>query len=176
MKAHNGMRPQDIVILLKIVVLKKKEWQYRDLAHSLMISVSEISESLNRSHIAGLIDESRHRVFRAGLLEFIEHGLRFVFPQIPGTMVTGVPTAHSHPYFKRIFPSDMNYIWPFEVGDIRGLAITPLHKAVPAAAALDEDLYRLLAAIDIIRVGQAREKKAALELLRNEIKSLSAPR
>jgi hypothetical protein len=171
MKAHNGMRPQDIVVLLKIVVLNKKEWQYRDLAQSLLISISEISESLNRSHTAGLIDESRHRVFRTGLLEFIEHGLRFVFPQLPGTMVTGIPTAHSHQYFRRIFPSDMNYVWPFEVGDMRGLAITPLHKAVPVAAALDDDLYRLLAAVDIIRVGQAREKKAAFELLHKEIKS-----
>jgi hypothetical protein len=171
MKAHNGMRPQDIVILLKIIALGKKDWQYRDLSHNLLISISEISESLNRSHTGGLVDESGHRVFKAGLLEFIEHGIRFVFPQVPGTMVTGVPTAHSHPYFKRIFPSDMNYVWPFEVGDMRGLAITPLHKAVPAAAALDDDLYQLLAAVDIIRVGQAREKKAALELLRKEIKS-----
>ena len=90
------MRPQDIVVLLKIVVLGKKEWQYRDLAQSLLISISEISESLNRSHTAGLIDESRRRVFKMGLMEFIEHGLRFVFPQVPGTMVTWLPKSHSN--------------------------------------------------------------------------------
>lgn len=35
MKSHNGMRPQDIVVLLKIIALGEKEWQYRDLASQL---------------------------------------------------------------------------------------------------------------------------------------------
>jgi predicted transcriptional regulator len=59
MKVHNGMRPQDIVILLKLLSIKRTDWQYRDLATDLFISVSEVSASLTRSHIAGLVDESR---------------------------------------------------------------------------------------------------------------------
>ena len=70
MKAHNGMRSQDIVILLKILTINK-DWQYRDLSSTLFMSLSEVSESLNRSFLAGLIDESRKRVFRQSLLEFI---------------------------------------------------------------------------------------------------------
>ena len=100
MKTHNGMRPQDIVILLKILTYDKKDWQYRDLASELSISVSEVSESLRRSHIAGLIDERRRKVHRQSLLEFIQYGLHYVFPQVPGTLVTGIPTGHSHPFFK----------------------------------------------------------------------------
>lgn len=163
------MRPQDVVILLKIFSNGQINWQYRDLSADLFISVSEISESLNRSQIAGLVDESRRRVHRQSLIEFIEHGLHYVFPQLPGTMVTGIPTAHSHPFFKDHFDSEMSYAWPDENGWVRGLSITPLHKGVPKAAKKDEQLYKWLAAIDIIRVGRVREIKFALNMLKKEI-------
>ena len=55
MKKHNGMRPQDIVILLKMITIRKSTWLFKDLAEELKISPSEISESLNRSQIAGFI-------------------------------------------------------------------------------------------------------------------------
>lgn len=163
------MRPQDIVILLKILTLSNKIWQYRDLSNALFLSISEISESLNRSHIAGLIDEGRRKVFRKSLMEFIEHGLHYVFPQLPGTMVTGVPTAHSHPAFNAQFQSEFKYVWPDENGKERGLSITPLYKGVTKAVQLDEKLYLLLAAIDTIRVGKTRELKVALDTLHKSI-------
>ena len=47
MKEHNGMRPQDIVVLLKIIILDKLEWRIIDLARQLYISQSEVSEALN---------------------------------------------------------------------------------------------------------------------------------
>jgi hypothetical protein len=169
MKAHNGMRPQDIVILLKILTTANLNWQYRDLSSSLLVSISEISESLNRSHLAGLSDESRKKVYRKSLMEFLEHGLRYVFPQQPGTMVTGVPTAHSHEFFSSKIIADLNYVWPDENGWARGLAVNPLFKTVPKAVRLDEELYLLLAAIDIIRVGRTRELKMALDLLKSRI-------
>ena len=163
------MRPQDIVILLKLLSIKRTDWQYRDLATDLFISVSEVSASLTRSHIAGLVDESRRRVHRQSLIEFIEYGLRYVFPQQPGAMVTGTPTAHSHPFFKTYFASEIEYVWADENGPVRGLSIIPLHKGVPAAIRKDERLYQWLAAIDIIRVGRVREIKVALDMLKNEI-------
>ena len=49
MKKHNGMRPHDIVILLKIAAKGKTQWFMKDLSYELSISASEISESLNRS-------------------------------------------------------------------------------------------------------------------------------
>src|SRR5438874_6918001 len=101
MKSHNGMRPQDVVILLKILSNANESWQYRDLSSSLYLSISEISESLARSHMAGLIDESKKKVHRQSLMEFIRYGLHYVFPQLPGSMVTGIATAHSHPFYKK---------------------------------------------------------------------------
>ena len=169
MRSHNGMRPQDVVILLKIITLNEADWQYRDLSALLFISISEISESLNRSHLAGLVDESRRKVYRQNLLEFIEHGLHYVFPQSPGRLVIGMATAHSHPFYKPKLVSEINYVWPDENGDLRGLAIETLYNGVTKAARKDGELYKILASIDIIRVGKARELKMALAELHKSI-------
>jgi hypothetical protein len=163
------MRPQDIVILLKILTLQHTEWQYRDLSSSLFLSASEIAESLNRSQLAGLIDDNRKKVYRQNLMEFIEHGLHYVFPQQPGTMVTGIATAHSHPYYQSLFVSEVNYVWQDGDGHMRGLAIEPLYKGVVKAIKQDETLYKMLASIDIIRVGKARELKIAIKELQKSI-------
>ncbi|WP_229213708.1 hypothetical protein [Dyadobacter psychrotolerans] len=166
MKAHNGMRPLDVVILLKIISLRGTAWQYRDLSAKLYMSVSEVSESLNRSHIAGLIDDSKKNLRLNGLMEFIEFGLSYVFPVVPGQIITGIPTAYSHPFYKLQFSGTVDYVWKSEQGSMRGLSIEPLHKGVPQAVLEDELLYKLLASIDILRVGRSREKKMALEQLK----------
>jgi predicted transcriptional regulator len=62
MKVHKGMRPHDIPILLKIIALGNKPWMNKDLAASLLISASEISDSLSRSVYAGLIGADRRSV------------------------------------------------------------------------------------------------------------------
>jgi hypothetical protein len=102
-------------------------------------------------------------------MEFIEHGLHYVFPQQPGTLVTGIPTAHSYGLFSEKFKSDEHFVWPDENGSLRGMAIFPLYKTVSKAVKKDEKLHLLLAAIDIIRVGKTRELSVALEVLKNEI-------
>ena len=52
---------------------------------------------------------------------------------------------------------------------MRGLAITPLYKGLPKACQKDEQLYKLLASIDILRVGKVRERELALKELTKEI-------
>src|SRR5690606_26070571 len=135
----------------------------------LFISQSEISDSLNRSSIAGLISAGKKRVHRKSLMEFIEFGLHYVFPAIPGSLVNGVVTAHSHPFMKSHFKSDIDYVWPDIHGKVRGLAIEPLYKEAVKAAAQDELLYKMLACIDVIRVGKSREVKIAIEELKANI-------
>ena len=97
MKKHNGMRPQDVVVLLKIVAIRNDDWYNSDLANSLQISASEISEVLNRCKIAGLIDSKKRKVHINSFIEFLIYGLKYVFPAEPGTIVKGIPTAHSAP-------------------------------------------------------------------------------
>jgi len=169
MRKHNGMRPHDVAILLKIISMNTENWQLVGLANLLSISISEISESLNRSRLAGLIDYNKKKVNRQNLLEFIEHGVRYVFPQHPGSLVRGIPTAHSHPDIKKIFVSEMNYVWPDSNGESIGQMIEPFYKKQVDAVKVDKAYYRLLALVDIIRVGKVREIKYAVKELKNDI-------
>jgi len=171
MRKHSGMRPQDIVILLKIIAKKDQPWQFKDLAQELHISPSEISESLHRSSIGGLIEaDTRKKVYRQSLIEFLEHGLHYVFPALPGSMVNGIYTAHSHPIMQKEFASDsLPYVWPEPRGAVRGLAIEPLYKEQVEAVRKDPILYEMLALLDVIRVGRVREVKFAIEELKRLI-------
>lgn len=164
------MRPQDIVILLKIISKNAIPWQNKDLAHELFISQSEISDSLNRSALAGLIDhEKKKKVYRKSLIEFIEHGLHYVFPVLPGGMVNGLYTAHSHPFMQEKFSSELHYVWPDAKGEVRGLSIEPLYKEQVKAAQNDDNLYLMLALVDVVRVGRVREMELAINKLKEEI-------
>ncbi len=159
------MRPQDIAILLKIIAIRQHPWQLKDLASMLHISASEVSESLNRSYLAGLVDYNKKKVSRQSLLEFLQHGLQYVFPQQPGGMANGIPTAHGHTYMKQFFESDVTYVWPDIHGKSRGLVIEPLYPKQTEAVKEDETLYKLLALVDVIRVGRRREINIAVNEL-----------
>lgn len=163
------MRPQDVAILLKVISLNSPQWQLANLANSLRISISEISESLNRSRFASLIDYNKKQVNRQNLLEFLEHGVRYVFPQEAGAMVRGIPTAHSHSSMKGKFISEINYVWPDSKGKIMGLMIEPFYPKQVEAVKEDEVYYKFLSLVDVIRVGKVREVKYAITELRKSI-------
>jgi len=52
-------------------------------------------------------------------------------------------------------------VWPWRDGETRGIALEPLYRTAPAAALRDPMLYELLALVDAIRDGRARERKIA---------------
>ncbi len=165
------MRPQDIVILLKILCYGDTNWYSKTLANDLKLSTAEISLSLSRSVNAGLLDTDKKKVRKQALLEFITHGLQYVFPQRPGEIARGLPTALSHPFMKQHFVSEQQYVWPDAESDEKGFSMQPLYAGVPTAAKKDDKLYLILALIDVLRAGRARERKLAiteLEKLINE--------
>jgi len=84
-------------------------------------------------------------------------------------LVTGIPTGHSHPFFKNRITAELEYVWPYDHGTTRGLSIAPLYSGATLAVCKDEQLYKWLACIDVIRVGRAREKKIAIKELEKEI-------
>jgi predicted transcriptional regulator len=166
MKQHNGMRPHDILILLKIISLRNEPWLYKDLARDLYISPSEVSGSLNRSQLAGLIDMGKRKVQRGALLDFLIHGLKYVYPAIPGSIQKGIPTAHSAPVMDKQFHSNENYVWPYDKGETRGQSIEPFYSTVPQAIQNDRTLYDMLALCDTLRIGKAREINYAVQKLK----------
>ncbi|MFZ4798676.1 MAG: hypothetical protein ACOYMA_14350 [Bacteroidia bacterium] len=170
MKAQQQiMSPQDIVILLKIIALGKNPWFQSTLAESLHISQSEVSKSLMRSKYAGLLDVTGKKVSKLALMEFLQYGIRHVFPQQPGALVRGVPTAHSTTPLNAVIQSEEHYVWPSGTGTLRGQRILPLYPSVVVAIKEDAALYELLALVDAIRVGRAREKVLAVQELKRRI-------
>jgi hypothetical protein len=156
------MKPQDLVILLKIIVLGKSPWRITDLASSLFLSQSEVSKALERMVYSGLIDEDKKEPSRSALYDLISTSIQYIFPIKPGQVLKGIATAHSSNPLKSKIVSNNNYVWPHVDGKMRGESIEPLYKNLPKAALADEKLHELLSLVDAIRVGKAREQKLAL--------------
>lgn len=172
MISHKGMRPQDVVVLLKLVSLSNllvnnhreeyiRQTAQTHLAVTLGLSQSEISSSLQRSRIVSLVAEDKREVYQQNFLDFLFFGLRYVFPAEPGPILVGMPTAHSAEPLRSLIVSQEPYVWPDHKGTERGQAIEPLYSKVPYAAQQDEQLYRLLALTDALRVGRGREIRLA---------------
>jgi hypothetical protein len=170
MKKHNGMRPQDVLVLLKIISMKNSNWLNIDVAKALKLSQSEVSEALNRCMIAKLIDGKKRSVHINSFKEFLIYGLKYVFPVVPGSIVRGIPTAHSaSPISEHISTGVERYVWPYAKGNQRGQTIEPLYKTVPEIVQEDKVYYELLVITDTFRVGRAREIKIAIEELEKRI-------
>lgn len=171
MRPFNGVRPQDILILLKLVALGEGRWRHVDLTAALGLSQAEISVALDRCRTVGFLDSTKKKVMKAALLEFLVHGLKYVFPARPGAVSRGMPTAHSAAPLagKIVFSNDDLYVWPCDTGKARGQAIAPLYANVPQAAEKDSALYELLALVDALRVGRAREQALAAQELEKRL-------
>lgn len=169
MASSNNLKPQDVVILLKIISLGNQPWFHHTIANDLGLSQSEVSSSLNRTKYAGLIDATRKKVNRIAFNELLVHGISYVFPQQPGPIVRGMLTAHSAEPLNKIITSAEKYVWPYAKGEDRGQAIEPLYSSVVQASMIDHYLYELLTLVDAIRVGRAREKEIAKKELQNRI-------
>ena len=163
------MRPQDIVVLLKLIIEENHSWNQISLAKSLFMSQSEISESLWRSNYARLLYAKNKQVARQPFMDLLVYGIPYVFPQQPGAVVRGIPTSHSALPLKDAIQSGENYVWPYAKGHMRGHGIQPLYNSVIQAVEQDAQLYEYLALIDALRVGRAREKSLAREMLHKRI-------
>ena len=166
MKEHKGMRPQDIVILLKLIIDSNEEVRIRDLSTKLFISASEVSESLHRSAIAGLLDPLSRKVDKEVFLKFLEHGLPYVFPAQLGSVMSGVFTAHSESSLYLSFSTEEKLVWADPQGKERGSSILPLYPSVIKAVRKERLLYKMLALCDIIRIGDSTDKNKAIWHLR----------
>lgn len=159
------LKPQDVVLLLKIISLNTDIWKQKPIAESLGLSQSEISESVARLKYAGLLDPEGKKVMKMSLMKFLQHGIRYVFPQKPGAVMRGIPTSHSASPLKEEIRSTEHFVWPYGKGDVRGQSIVPLFPSVPEAALKDPVLHELLALTDALRVGRARERALAISEL-----------
>ena len=164
------MKAQDILIALKIQSLQDQavEASQRRLAKDTGVSLSEVSAACHRLEDVGLLSPGRRRIVGAALLEFLVHGLKFVFPIERGDVSRGMPTGYAADPLGGQFLSSKDElvpVWPDPKGAVRGVALRPLYKSVPMAAKRDKRLYEYLALVDAIRGGRARERSKAIEVL-----------
>ena len=167
------LMPQDIVFLLKLVAKNEQSWTYNSLATELDLSPSEVHYAAKRAVASRLAikPEKKIRVHGRNLLEFLSHGIQYCFYPERGGISRGMPTAHAAAPLKDKFigADEMPPVWPDPDGEVRGESFAPLHRSVPRAAKNDAQLYMLLALVDAIRGGSAREKEAARKELEQRL-------
>lgn len=167
--AYITLKSQDAVVALKLLSSGSAK-SFASLGASLGISASEAHAAVRRLGEARLWDTELKRLNRQALLDFLVHGVPYVFPTSLREATRGVPTAWAAPVFRgRIVSNDPPPVWPDPEGNVRGQAVKPLYPSVVHAAKLDPVLYDLLALVDALRLGRARERKIAEIELRQRL-------
>lgn len=168
-----SLKPQDVLVTLKLCCLGERDWTFSNLGEMLGLSQGETYNATKRAKQAGLIfekDGTLH-VVRARLFRFLQHGVSSSFYPVRGPVGRGMPTAISAPVMadKGLVQADIPVVWPADKGTVRGESLDPIYPTVVAACSQDSKLYDLLALVDVLRVGRARERKIASDLLEKRI-------
>ncbi len=168
-----SLKPQDLVVLLKIAGSPRDHFTYASFSQSLVISASELHASIARLVHSRLVvpEQNQISLIQSALLDFIFYGAVYFFPPVMGPATRGIPTGYAAPPLKDLIgqSDDMVPVWPDTKGPIRGVALYPLYPSVPAASQLDPVLYENLALFDALRAGAARERELSRQLLRERL-------
>lgn len=168
-----SLKPQDLVVLLKIVGHPDDHFTYARFAQSLGISASELHASISRLVLSRLAipDDNQINLAHSALFEFVIYGAVHFFPAVMGPATRGIPTGYAAPPLKDLISQseEMLPVWPDPKGLVRGVTLYPLYPSVPAASKGDSVLYENLALFDALRAGAAREREIARQLLRERL-------
>lgn len=166
------LKPQDVLVLLKLAVRNDALWSYPQMAAALGMSASEVHAAIQRAVLARLAVIHQPKVISVhpqNLLEFLVHGAKYAFPVIRGPITRGHPTGHAAPVLRsRIMAGEgPPPVWPDPEGTARGESFSPLYpsQATIRAILADPPMYDATALVDAIRGGSARERQVATELL-----------
>lgn len=175
------LKPQDCVLLIKLLSNLDKTFSQRELAKLLFMSQSEINQSLKRLLNAGLVrrdSESEANLPRPIIKaaeEFLIHGIKYCFPTKPRALTPGISTGIAAPVFKGkiVTGKEPLPVWPYAEGDSLGVALDPLYPSVPKSIHKypDQNFYDLLALVDVLRYGRARERHIAIKLIQKRLSS-----
>jgi hypothetical protein len=175
--AQPALRPVDVVLLAKLVSYRGRRPPIAQMSFDLSLGRAEVHSSLKRLEKSSLIADRANggQPLVSSTQEFLIHGVKYAFPAQRGEISRGIPTSYGAPPLSEYFAetsSDLAPVWPYAEGPKRGASIEPLHKVVPLAALRDPITYELLALIDALRDGRARERQIAARELTSRIASL----
>lgn len=172
------LKPQELLVLLKVSAHPQRKYTFAALAGELAMSAAEVHASVNRATLAGLVvqrGKGDWSPVRPALQEFLLHGVRYAFAAQPGPVKRGVPTAHGvEPLASALHDAGDAPVWAHAQGSAKGPSILPIYRTAPQAALADPELHRLLALVDALRIGRARERELAARLLADALKPLDA--
>ena len=89
-------KPWTVVVALQLAS-SGQALSYGALAQALEMSPSQTHSAVARAVRAGLVQRDSRRVNRRAPLEFLVHGVKYVFPAVRGRTTRGIPTAHAAP-------------------------------------------------------------------------------
>jgi len=164
------MQPQDLLIALFLILEKKKTYQ-KDIADRLKISRAAVSYSVNRLIKLNLLSQDKERIMAQTILDFIKYAIHIVYPAQQGPRVKGILTGDITLLDNTIL-SDDKYVWKSSLGHDIGQEISPLYRSAPEIAASEPALYKALQLIDIIRIGNSREKNLAFKKLQGVLQGV----
>ena len=170
------LKPQDLLVLLKVAAHPAQRWTYAALGTALTLSASEAHASVKRAVACGLAVEAGRGDWSpvpASLLDFVLHGVRYVWPATPGPVKRGVPTSFGAAPLASLVNTAAGEapVWAHAAGSAKGPTLSPIYRTVPQAALADPALHRLLALLDAVRAGRARERQLATDLLTAALKA-----
>jgi hypothetical protein len=161
-----SLRPFDVAVALRLLLVPEE--RYEPLAEALVTSTSAVHRAVARLQLSGLCKPGSRTVARPAFREFLLHGVRYAFPAVHGPERTGMATAWTHPDVATLFvDGDLprSLIWASDRGNVRGETLVPLFPNLPAVAARDARLHELLALVDVLRAGSARERRVVGDAL-----------
>lgn len=172
------LKPQDVVVAAKLLTYEDSRPVIATMAVELELSQSHVHRSLKRLESARLIHSNklRNAPIRRAIREFFLHGVKYSFPAKRGQITRGLATGYAAPPLRDLIaasPDDPPPVWPSAEGSDRGISFAPLYDNVPIAALRDGRLYEILALLDALRDGRARERKLAEHELIRRIDSPS---
>ena len=174
------VKPQDVVVACKLLVAGP-EWTYARLSASVALSAAETHASVRRLGEAGVArvpPGGGARVRRREALELLLAAPKIYCGEVGAGTGAGTPTSLWADPLRGEFevdPSDEPVVWasPYpelvEPGQVRGRLLEPLYPTVPRAIRGDRDLWRLLALLDVLRVGEPEHARRAAALLRKRV-------
>lgn len=172
------LKAQDIVLLLKLLANPEHlNWPQHQLATHLCLSVSVINAGLKRLKQSGLVrlglEEKLYQPVIVACEEFLISGVKYVYPAQLGQYTRGIATSYAAPVFEQqiAIGRDPIPVWPCAKGNQKGLAMEPLYSNVPRSIieCPDRAFYDLLALVDAMRQGRARERNIAAKLLKEKL-------
>lgn len=173
-----ALRPSDIVTALEIAVSPGAT--LAELAHNSAKSIGETHNAVRRLAQSGLLLPDRRITAVDPVLQFIRWGVPYAFPAILGGPAIGYPTAvirgdprvpNSAPGASGDAPDKAEYVWPWAEASVAGTALTPLFPAAVRLVDRNPRLASILSHIDLVRVGSARERDAAIDALAQALRA-----